>query len=263
MKIERINKFLRYCATASSTVGLVPTCQWVFGTAQLNLNIAAPRFLSVRPSFLKHPVKLRARTSDPFVFRQIMIENEYLPLRDLQVATILDLGANIGLSSAWFLCRFPKATVFAVEADVDNYATCCENLAPYGSRARTLHGAAWSSQTNLTLRRKSCAADHSVEETVAGEEGEMQVPAWSLANLIEMSGFVQVDLLKMDIEGAETTVFRANVSNWLGRVRNLCIELHGQACREAFFKALAGYDYEHVRSGELDVCTNLRPKVAA
>jgi hypothetical protein len=43
----------------------------------------------------------------------------------------------------------------------------------------------------------------------------------SLANLIEMSGFLQVDLLKMDIEGAETTVFRANVSNWLGRVRNL------------------------------------------
>jgi hypothetical protein len=95
MKIERVNKFLRYCATASSIVCVVPTFQWVFATAQLNLNIAVPRFLSVRPSFLKYPVKLCARTSDPFVFRQIMIENEYLPLLDLQMATILDLGANI------------------------------------------------------------------------------------------------------------------------------------------------------------------------
>jgi FkbM family methyltransferase len=150
-----------------------------------------------------------------------------------------------------------------VEADKDTYATCRENLAPYGNRARTLHGAAWSRQTNLTLRRNSCAADNSVEETVAGDEGEIQVPAWNLASLIEMSGFAQVDLLKIDIEGAEATVFRADVSNWLGRVRNLCIELHGQACREAFFEALAGYDYEYERSGELDICTNLRPKVAA
>jgi hypothetical protein len=47
-----------------------------------------------------------------------------------------------------------------------------------------------------------------------------------------MSGFAQVDLMKIDIEGAETTVFRIDVSNWLGRVRNICIELHGQACRD-------------------------------
>ena len=263
MTIKRVTGFLRYCASACSTVGLVPTCQWVFGTAQLNLNIATPRLLNVRPPFLKYPVKLRARTSDPFVFRQIMIENEYLPLKDLRVETILDLGANIGLASAWFLNRFPAATVFAVEAAADNYPTCKENLAQYGSRARVLHGAAWSSRETLTLRRKSCAADNSVHESGTGHPDEVQVEGWDIASLIEMSGFKQVDLLKIDIEGAEAEVFRADVSQWLGRVRNLCIELHGEECRKAFFGALAGYDFEHTQSGELDICTNLRPRASA
>src|ERR1700733_8990340 len=183
MTIKRVTGFLRYCASACSTVGLVPTCQWVFGTAQLNLNIATPRLLNVRPPFLKYPVKLRARTSDPFVFRQIMIENEYLPLKDLRVETILDLGANIGLASAWFLNRFPAATVFAVEAAADNYPTCKENLAQYGSRARVLHGAAWSSRETLTLRRKSCAADNSVHESGIGHPDEVQVEGWDIASL--------------------------------------------------------------------------------
>ena len=85
---------------------------------------------------------------------------------------------------------------------------------------------------------------------------------WDLASLIEMSGFPQVDLLKIDIEGAEAEIFCAGVSNWLPRVRNLCIELHGAACRKAFFSALAGYDFERAHSGSLDLCTNLRLKMS-
>ena len=81
-----------------------------------------------------------------------------------------------------------------------------------------------------------------------------------LGSIIEKSGFTEVDLLKIDIEGAEREIFSADVSNWLPRVRNLCIELHGQACRVAFFDALAGYDFVHAQSGELDLCTNLQPK---
>lgn len=260
MKIERVSKFLRYCATASRSMGVVPTCKWVFGTAQLNLKISTPRFLNVHPPFLRYPVKLRARSSDPFVFRQIMIEKEYLPLSDMQIATILDLGANIGLASAWFLSNFPEASVLAVEAAADNVATCRENLAPYGSRARVVHGAAWSSRASLTLHRKVCAADNTVKEARAGDATEMKVQGWDLLSLIEMSGFPQVDLLKIDIEGAESEVFRADVSKWLGRVRNLCIELHGETSREVFFRALGAYDYKHLHSGELDLCMSLRPK---
>ena len=65
--------------------------------------------------------------------------------------------------------------------------------------------------------------------------------------------------MKVDIEGAEGEIFRAEVSSWLPKVRNLCVELHGQECREVFFRALSRYEFEHVVSGELDLCLNLRP----
>ncbi|MGD0547445.1 MAG: FkbM family methyltransferase [Terracidiphilus sp.] len=260
MKIERISNFLRYCATACRLIGVAPTCKWIFATAQLYFHLSVPRSLTVLPSFLRYPVKLRARTSDPYVFRQIMIENEYLPLRNLRIKTILDLGANIGLASAWFLSCFPQASVLAVEAAADNAAACRDNLAPYGTRARVVHGAAWSCRTALTLHPQVCAADNIVQQSRVGDSAGMQVEGWDLPSLIELSGFAQIDLLKMDIEGAEAEVFRSGAPQWLGRVRNLCIELHGQACREAFYKALEGLDYSVSQSGELDICTNLRPK---
>jgi FkbM family methyltransferase len=191
-----------------------------------------------------------------------MIDNEHQPLEDLSVATILDLGANIGLASAWFLSRFPNARAFAVEADPDNFAVCQENLAPYGDRARVLHGAVWSHQTTLTLHHRATQADNWVQEPEKGATGEIQVQGWDLPSLIAMSGFEKIDLLKIDIEGAEANIFQADPSSWLGRVRNLCIELHGPACQEPFFAALSAYDYRHQRSGELDICTNLQWKFA-
>lgn len=263
MTVQRIARLLKSSATATSAVGIFPACQWFLQVAQKNMGVTAPPARNIHPHFLNYPVKLRTQSSDPFVFRQIMIENEYRPLADLPVATILDLGANVGLASAWFLSRFPGAQVLAVEAAADNYKACCENLAPYGSRAHVLHGAAWSRQEMLTLCRKSCAADNWVRQPAHNDTDTTDVMGWDIARLIEMSGFAKIDLLKMDVEGAETEIFHSNVAAWLGRISNLCIELHGQECRHAFFAALSAYDYQHAQSGELDICTNIRLKSGA
>jgi len=260
MTVEKVKAFVRFCGIAVFNIGFVPTCKWIFSTAQLNLSIPMPSLVSVWPRSLMHPVRLRARTSDAFIFRQIMIEEEYRPLRNLQVATMLDLGANIGLASAWFLSNFPGARVFAVEADEDNCARCEENLGVYGGRVDVLHGAAWSSRAILSLCRGTHKASIRVQET-PNDAGEIRVQGWNLSSLIEMSGFSEVDLLKIDIEGAEEAIFSADVSGWLPRVRNLCIELHGEKCRKAFFGALTDYDFDHSISGELDICTNLRPRM--
>jgi FkbM family methyltransferase len=262
MRFDRVGHFLGCCAKGSYTVGIVPTLQWIYGTAQHNLKFSTPSYLNVHPRYLEHPIKLRTCTSDPFIFRQIMIENEYLPLEHLQISSVLDLGANVGLASVWFLSRFPNVRVFAVEADGGNYEVCSENLAPYHERARVMRGAAWSKRTTLTLLRKSCAADNHVKEPTPEDKAEDRVEGWDIASLVRMSGFEHVDLAKIDVEGAEAEIFGSNIGSWLPRVRNLCIELHGDACRKTFFSALEAYDYQHAISGELDICLNLRPKTA-
>jgi hypothetical protein len=73
-------------------------------------------------------------------------------------------------------------------------------------------------------------------------------------------GFTRIDLLKMDIEGAEIGLFLKGSERWLPHVRNLTIELHGPDCEAALDRALAPYTYQRQVLGELTFCFNLRPK---
>jgi hypothetical protein len=88
----------------------------------------------------------------------------------------------------------------------------------------------------------------------------MCVQAWDVGAIIEMAGGGIVDLLKIDIERSELSVFTNADTSWLRKVRNICIELHGEDCRQAFFAALNDYEYDLDYSGELTICRNMLPK---
>jgi FkbM family methyltransferase len=200
------------------------------------------------------------------VFWQIFNFEEYSTLRGMvNVFLILDLGANVGYSSAYFLSCFPDARSIAVEPDEQNVAICRMNLEPYDGRALVLTGAVWSQAGLLSLSKVTSGDGLECARMVAQpQEGSLgNVRAWNVGDLIDISGCTAVDLLKVDIEGAELEVFGASARAWLHRVRNICIELHGPDCERTFFKAVAGFNYELERSGELTICRNLHPKLAA
>jgi len=217
-----------------------------------------------RPRRFRYPLNVRLRgSSDIDVFCQIFLEQEYFALRHLKsVSFILDLGANVGFASAYFLNCFPESRILAVEPDEGNVEMCRTNLEPYGERAQVLHGAVWSHNTRLSLSRGAFRDGREWATQVflpsGGHSGEVE--AWDISSLIDLSSSGCVDLLKIDIEGAELVVFGETAKTWLHRVRNLCIELHGDDCRAMFFNALAGFDYELDQSGELTICKNLRLK---
>jgi FkbM family methyltransferase len=198
------------------------------------------------------------------VFRQIFLLDEYASIRNLPSPTcILDLGANVGYSSAYFLSCFPTATVLAVEPDPGNFELCRKNLAPYGERAQVVLGAVWSKRCKLVLSRGVFGDGR--EWATQVYEGEVEkdqafVESWDVPGLMELVGTKDVDLLKIDIERSELEVFSANTSAWLSSIRTICIELHGDDCREVFVGALRGFEYTSEISGELTICRNLRPK---
>jgi hypothetical protein len=92
------------------------------------------------------------------------------------------------------------------------------------------------------------------------QPGTEAVQGWDIPSLLRLTGKEQIDLLKVDIEGSEVNVFGPESSSWLHKVSNICIELHGPHCEEVFFHALRDFEYELSHSGELTVCSNLRPK---
>ncbi len=236
-----------------------------FAVRQLRL-FPEPATWRVRPRQVLHPLLARLRgSSDMEVFEQIFICQEYSCLRDLnEPSIVLDLGANVGFSAAYFLSIFPNARILAVEPDEGNLAICKANLSPYGDRVVLLHGAVWSRPATLGVVKGTFGDGREwatqVVELVNEERPSIGVQAWDVGSLIDMSGGGSVDLLKVDIERAELSVFGESAGSWLHRVRNICIELHGKDCEMVFFTALKDFDYELEHSGELTICRNLRSK---
>jgi FkbM family methyltransferase len=209
---------------------------------------------------LQHPLCLREGRSDPFFFGQIFLDQEFAPIRGLDVSSVLDLGGNIGLASIWFLNTFPRARVVTVEANPDNYPSLEANLRPYVDRATVVKGGVWWRQAPLALVRGQNEGDASVREAIPTDDPSILMAGWDVPALMARGGFTQIDLLKMDIEGAEVDLLLNGTERWLPQVRNLSIELHGPECEAALDRALAAYTYQRQVLGELIFCFNLRPR---
>lgn len=205
----------------------------------------------------------RAHTSDLGVFRQIFIEREYRCLDDVrEPRLIMDCGANVGYASAYFLARYPRAHVIAVEPDAGNFAALRRNLQRHSSRSTLIQSGVWSTQTGLVISEDKFADGREWSYTVRpnrpGEAATMQ--AVDIGGLLDRSGFERISILKIDIEGSEREVFRTNFSHWLGRVDHLVIELHGPDCEAALLQALEGLPVELSHCDELTVCRFSRPQ---
>jgi FkbM family methyltransferase len=256
-----VTRVREYCRELGVPVGV----QWFFSRALAHLGLPSPARRVMKPRDLVHPVNVEMRpSSDEYVFNQIFIRHEYAPLceRVPEPKFILDLGANVGYASALFASRYPQVRVLAVEPDPRNFELCRRNLAPYGDRIQLLNGAVWPSCSRLALTHEfGSGLATQVKAADSGAKGNVE--AWDIQTLLDFAQADVADIVKIDIEGTEAALFSANTEQWLPRVRNICIELHGQRYRNIFFSALAGYEYEAAETGEFTMCLDLRKRMNA
>jgi FkbM family methyltransferase len=222
----------------------------------------------LQPAGLLHPIEARPFSSDLYVYKQIFLEEEYAPLRGLEgVGLIIDCGANVGYSSAWFLSEYPGARLVAVEPDPTNFAMLERNLAPYGDRARVVRAGIWSHTAPLVMAETEFGDglewSRQVRPCRAGEVADFE--GVSIESLREESGFERISILKVDIEGAEVVVFREE-TGWLDRVDALAIELHEESmfgrASEVFPAVVEGRGFTISRSGELTLCVRRGEQLA-
>jgi FkbM family methyltransferase len=203
---------------------------------------------------LSHPVHYRPFTSDIWVFSQIFVDREYVCFDHLSdVELIIDLGANVGYSAAYFLSRFPKSFVVAVEPDNENLALLKMNLAPYQGRYIAVHAAVWPEKTALYFDPASPGLGEWGRRVTADKQKGDEVQAVDIESLISMTDYHRISVLKIDIEGAERELFARNYALWLNRTENLCIEVHGDQCRIVVEKAISGAGFALSTSGELTI----------
>ena len=215
---------------------------------------------TIRVPGYPHPVKIRGGNgSDGFAFYQILAMKDFDIFANLSAPRlIIDAGANIGMSSVYFLNRFPEVKIVAIEPDPETFEICRVNLAPYGNRVVLIKGAIWSNCGRVVLEKGELEWNSHVRE--GNGAGGGSVDAFDVPALIAAGGGGAVDLFKVDIEGGELEVFGKNPGGWLPYVKNIAIEFHGDECEKAFFHALEGYDYDGFPYRSITVCQNIRPR---
>lgn len=246
-----------------TTIGWRAAWTWTVHQTSSAIGFPSSAVLSLKPNSALHPVQVRlGDSSDLSVFRQIFQFHEYACMRDMpEPRVIFDLGANVGYASVYFLSRYPTVRVLAVEPDPGNFEQCRRNLAPYGDRAQVLLGAIWSRSCKLALSPGTFrdGREWSIQVREGDEiEKDVTVNAWDIPSLLQLAGADSIDLLKIDVERSELEVFNGDSAAWLPKVRNICIELHGPDCEEAFTKALAPFDFDSCSSGELTIARNIQ-----
>jgi FkbM family methyltransferase len=204
-----------------------------------------PITIVVTDPCLAHPFHLRLRTTDVSLFEEIILNSEYaLPL-DLSPRTIVDAGANIGLSSLFFANAFPTAQIVAIEPESSNFALLQQNAHPYPS-IRPFLGALWSTSAPVCLQDPGTGNwGYRVRTGTAASEPS-SIPAITVDALMQQLSWDHIDILKIDIEGSEKEVFEGAPS-WIDRVGILIIELHDRltaGCSRSVYGATQGFDLE-------------------
>lgn len=202
---------------------------------------------------------IRENTSDPIVFREVILKEQYKPICIDNVKNIIDAGGNVGYTAVYFAWKYPNAKIVTIEPDKDNYEVLVENIKNYPNII-PLRAALWGSSKNMVVYKDNGLGawgrqtfeannveNYTPEDTVKG------ITIGQIMNAFDME---TIDILKIDIEGAEKDIFLNGADFWLPKVRIMAIELHDRmvnGCSEALVAAINRNPYFSVSQHSEDI----------
>ncbi|RYG52206.1 MAG: FkbM family methyltransferase [Chitinophagaceae bacterium] len=202
-------------------------------------------------------LSIRKNTSDLPIFYQVFCDLQYDIdfFLDFKPTRILDAGANVGFASLYFADKYSGAKILAVEAEERNFEQLKQNVQNL-KRIQPVHAAAWYS--NGPVHIKDSAEAEASFEVVEGETSAGKTfNGMTIEALMQRASFDEVDILKMDIEGAEYYLFKHDPHVWLQKTRCLIIELHDKlqpGTSRSFFTEMSKYNWVTYVKGENLVC---------
>ena len=212
--------------------------------------------VSVDVPGLCSPIHLRARTADAAVFSQIFGNRELEIDLPSQPRFIVDAGAHIGLSSIWLSQRYPGASIVSLEVESSNFSLLKMNTVSYKDII-PLHKALWWEKAELEIQDPELGNwGFRVNEDPA--EVANLVQSLSVSDILHEFNRNSIDLLKMDIEGAELEVFSRNSESWIDRVKFIAVESHERfkpGCLKAIRDAITGRGFSKRTQGEYTMLT--------
>jgi FkbM family methyltransferase len=188
-----------------------------------------------------HDLWLRTVGGDIFVLHEVFGSRCYdLPFESSRLRMVVDLGANIGLTTLYLASRAPEARFICVEPVPSNADLLRRNLAPVRN-AIVVQAAVTNKVGTVAFDNTRPAWGGSISR-----DGPLRVEAISIEELLaRYAPEGMIDLLKIDIEGAEAEVFSGPMV-WLDRVACIVAELHPPFSLEQFRRLVTARGFDVV-----------------
>jgi FkbM family methyltransferase len=164
-------------------------------------------------------VRYRLNKGDLHAIREIWFQECYRPHFGDPTGILLDLGANIGMTSLWLAKKYPLAQVIAIEPDPRNAAIARQNLELNGISGQVLEAAIGAQDGT----GKFASSEHSIMGRLS--DSGTPVTVMSVATVMNTFAVTRFALVKIDIEGGEQALFDGP-TEWLQHTDAIIIEFH-------------------------------------
>jgi FkbM family methyltransferase len=167
-----------------------------------------------------------------YLFHEVFAREQYFFDSDTDQPIIFDCGANIGMATLFFKWLYPRSRVVAFEPDPTTFELLSENIERNGLSSVVAHNVAlWDEDVEVPFYIKHDESGSLLMSlNPARTHGkEIKVLARKLSEYIEGP----LDLLKLDVEGAESRVVGELVhSGKIDLVKRLIVEYHHNISEE-------------------------------
>jgi FkbM family methyltransferase len=181
------------------------------------VSFAGHRFACSDPGLLRYSI------DEVFVDRSYAVSLPPAP-------TIVDCGANIGVATAFFVTEHPGARVLAIEPDPSAFELLRRNIGRNRWQNVTAHNVAAGKENGTTTFFRDPAQPASIvgstKRRILGDEATVETRR--LSELLPEA----VDLLKLDVEGAEAEIVDELIAaGALDLIRAIVVEFHHDPAR--------------------------------
>jgi len=194
------------------------------------------------------PLNIRIPSTDALIYRQVFIKQEYTFNVKYTPKVIVDAGAYIGLASIFFANKFPEAKIISIEPEKGNFELLKQN-SEYYDNIIPIQAAIWDKNGEINLIDPGYGHwgfKTEEDDALKKKSGKYcyKVKSITVDKIMKDYKLDKIDILKIDIEGAEKEVF-CNTTSWISKVDTLIIELHEHikpGCNESFYNGSKGFN---------------------
>lgn len=164
------------------------------------------------------------RAAPPAVFTEHARDTAFYAYTPTEGDVVFDVGAGVGSETLLFSRLVGRSgRVVSIEAHPRTFARVVELCNANGlDNVTPLQVAAAESDGSVTITN---LPNHVRNTTLAGVDDGIEVPARRLETIATSLDIAHIDLLKMNIEGAEVSALRG-LGPLLGKTRSVCIACH-------------------------------------